>query len=90
MAYYVYILRSCVDNSYYKGFTEDPVSRIVQHNEGKSAYTKTKLPWEYVYLEVLCTKRDALIREKVLKKYSHSQIAQLILSMKNQLKEILG
>ncbi|MCW5913544.1 MAG: GIY-YIG nuclease family protein [Chitinophagaceae bacterium] len=39
MGYYVYILRSEVDGTYYKGSTEDPVSRLQDHNDGRSFYT---------------------------------------------------
>ncbi|KAA5534467.1 GIY-YIG nuclease family protein [Taibaiella lutea] len=85
MEYFVYIIQSLVDNSYYKGFTQDPESRIAQHNSGLSSYTSNKMPWKYIYLEILPAKREALIREKALKKYSHAQIEQLILSQKNSL-----
>jgi len=70
MSFYVYIIRSEQDKSYYKGFTEDPLLRLQRHNEGQSAYTRTKAPWVLVYLEVYETKREALIREKALKKYA--------------------
>ncbi len=36
-----------------------------------------------VYVEIFETKREALIREKALKKYSHQQIQRLIISPKN-------
>ncbi|MBW7840694.1 MAG: GIY-YIG nuclease family protein [Chitinophagaceae bacterium] len=39
MGYYVYILRSEVDGTYYKGSTEDPVRRLQDHNDGRSFYT---------------------------------------------------
>lgn len=71
MPCYVYIIQSQVDNSYYKGFTENLATRLLQHNNGDSQYTSAKLPWKLVYVEELPTKREALIREKVLKKYSH-------------------
>ena len=83
MGYFVYIIQSDLDHSYYKGFSENPQERIVYHNLGKSRYTATKLPWHMVYIEEMDTKRDALIREKSLKKYSHSQIISLIHSSKN-------
>ncbi|MCO5285520.1 MAG: GIY-YIG nuclease family protein [Chitinophagaceae bacterium] len=38
MGYYVYILRSEVDGTYYKGSTEAPVSRLQDHNAGRSYY----------------------------------------------------
>ena len=83
MSYFVYIIKSEVDGTYYKGFSEDPQQRILQHNNGDSKYTSLKIPWQLIYVEELPTKRDALIREKVLKKYSHRQIDQLIVFGKN-------
>ncbi|SKA16256.1 GIY-YIG nuclease family protein, partial [Sediminibacterium ginsengisoli] len=79
----VYIIQSRADGSFYKGFSEDPLRRLVQHNNGESHYTSAKIPWTLVYVELLPTKKDALIREKALKKYSHMQIKNLILSDKN-------
>ena len=83
MAYYVYILQSAVDSSYYKGFSERPKERLLQHNNGESLYTSNKTPWVLVYVEAAAAKREALIREKALKKYSHEQISRLITSQKN-------
>jgi putative endonuclease len=83
MAFYVYILQSSVDNSFYKGFSEQPLIRLAQHNNGESTYTATKMPWKLIYVEELMTKKEALIREKALKKYSNAQIQQLITSGKN-------
>jgi len=85
MAYYVYILKSLRDQSYYRGFTENPVIRLEQHNNSESKYTRSKIPWELVYLEYFEQKKDALTREKRLKKYSHQQIEQLISSVMNKL-----
>ncbi|PBQ33395.1 endonuclease [Sphingobacteriaceae bacterium] len=84
MAFYVYIIQSTADYSYYKGFTEDYVERLKQHNLGLSKYTSSKTPWILVYLEVYDSKREALIREKRLKKYSHEQIRNLINSPSNK------
>ncbi|WP_410478372.1 GIY-YIG nuclease family protein [Pedobacter agri] len=89
MAFYVYIIQSAKDESFYKGFTENPISRLIQHNNGESKYTSLKIPWRFVYLEEVSSKKCALIREKVLKKYSHSQIYQLIGSLKNEISKIL-
>ena len=68
MAFYVYILKSKKDNSYYKGFTEDYIKRFNDHNNALSTYTSSKCPWELLYVEVHPTKKEALIRERKLKK----------------------
>ena len=84
MNFYVYIIESRADCSYYKGASEDYCERIKQHNAGLSRYTSRKIPWVLIYLEVYESKRESLIREKVLKKYSHDQIRTLIDSPKNR------
>jgi len=68
MTYYVYILKSLKDGSYYKGSSEDYESRFGAHNRGESRYTKGKIPWELIHAEEHPDKRSALIREKKLKK----------------------
>jgi len=79
MNYIVYILQSEVDNSFYIGYTSNVEKRLEEHNNGKSYYTKRKIPWKIVYREIFKTKRDAIIREKQLKnKKSHRFIESLI------------
>ncbi len=84
--YFVYIIYSSFCDSYYRGYSTQPEKRLKQHNEGESRYTKNKGPWILVFLQFFVTKREALIREKKIKKYSRSQIIQLIESPKNELK----
>jgi len=83
MEHYVYIIFSQNTSKYYRGYSTDPYKRLISHNKNESNYTKNKGPWKLVYIELLETKKLALNREKVLKKYSHSQIQQLIKSPKN-------
>ena len=88
MAYFVYIIRSNVDDTYYKGFSENPLNRLLQHNNCESHFTSAKVPWQLVFVQELPSKKDALIREKALKKYSHAQIKILITSTKNIVHQI--
>ena len=90
MTFYVYILQSLSDFSFYRGYTEDPIVRLQRHNNGESEYTSRKVPWKLVHLEYYASKREALIREKSLKKYSQRQIAELIASTRNRLDEYFG
>ena len=76
--FYVYIIQSQFDKTYYKGFSIHPILRLQQHNNKETKYTSHKIPWVLVYIEILETKTLALKREKALKKYSHQQIEQLI------------
>ena len=78
MDYYVYIIQSETFGIYYKGYTTNPESRLLQHNSGESRYTSGKGPWKLVYLEKMKDKRSALIREKQLKRANISYIKWLL------------
>ncbi|GAB4450395.1 MAG: GIY-YIG nuclease family protein [Bacteroidia bacterium] len=88
--YYVYIIFSESGYCYYKGVTNDPLRRLDEHNQGISRYTSKFNDWKLVYLEMIDNKRQALIREKAIKKYSKRQINELIQSSKNQLNIFLN
>lgn len=62
--YYVYVLESEVDKSWYIGYTSNLSKRIEEHNNGDSYYTKRKMPWRIIYYEVSFDKFDAIAREK--------------------------
>lgn len=46
--YFVYILKSQKDGSYYKGVTTDLRKRIKEHNSSKTRYTSDKQPFEII------------------------------------------
>ena len=88
MKYYVYIIQSLVDNTYYKGFSLHPYERLEYHNQGENLYTSRKTPWKLVCILAFETKNEALIKEKKLKKYSTQSLVALINSNQNILKQI--
>ena len=65
--YYVYVLRSMLDNNRYIGFTTDLVKRVREHNSGVSFATAPRRPLELVYYEACKVESDARRREKYLK-----------------------
>jgi len=65
--YYVYVLRSSLDNKFYTGFTGDLDKRLKMHNSGKVTSTKDRRPFELIYYEGCLCQSDALHREKYLK-----------------------
>lgn len=67
MMYYTYILRSRKSGRFYTGYTNDLRKRFKEHNDGKSAYTKTRGPYELIYYEACLDEEDAKSREKYLK-----------------------
>ncbi len=69
MSFYVYIIYSPKHDKYYKGFTLNPHKCIGEHNDGLSRYTSNFRPWNLVFLEKFNDKKEALKRERGLKKY---------------------
>lgn len=65
--YYVYILQSKKDKSYYKGVTEDLKKRVYDHNHGSNKYSSTKIPFELVWYCAFKEKSKALDFEKYIK-----------------------
>jgi putative endonuclease len=69
MSYFVYILKSLKDQGYYIGSSSDVQARLRFHNKGLQRSTKSRIPFEVVYVEKCNGKREALIREKQIKSY---------------------
>lgn len=65
--YFVYLLESKIDKSWYIGKTGDIRRRLLEHNRGHSIYTNKKKPWKIIFLECYINDRDAQGREKYLK-----------------------
>ncbi|OHA72131.1 MAG: excinuclease ABC subunit C [Candidatus Wildermuthbacteria bacterium RIFCSPLOWO2_01_FULL_47_18] len=65
--YYTYILRSKKNSRLYTGYTDDLRKRFREHNTNKSAYTKTRGPYELIYYEACLDEYDARSRETYLK-----------------------
>lgn len=68
--YYVYILKSKKDDSYYKGITEDLRKRIYDHNHKSNKYSSAKAPFELVWYCAFKEKQKALDFEKYIKQGS--------------------
>jgi len=67
MFYYTYVLQSLIDHELYIGWTDDLRNRLHQHNAGKVASTKNRIPFQLVYYEACLKIEDAICREKALK-----------------------
>ncbi|MBT8261321.1 MAG: GIY-YIG nuclease family protein [Bacteroidia bacterium] len=66
--FFVYIIESQKDGSYYIGQTSDIEKRLMSHNSGQTRSTKGKIPWNVVYTEEYSNRKDAIVRERFLKK----------------------
>jgi len=68
MKHFVYILYSIKTDKYYIGSSSNIENRLIKHNLGGTTSTRPGRPWKIVYKETLNSKREALIREKQIKK----------------------
>ncbi|MFV0592833.1 MAG: GIY-YIG nuclease family protein [Draconibacterium sp.] len=80
MSYFVYILQSDQDGSYYIGFTSDLEVRLVYHNSGKSQYTSRKMPWKLVYSESCASRSEAMKRERFLKRQRNKSFYERLIN----------
>jgi len=77
--YYIYILASCRNGTLYIGVTNDLARRVFEHLEGGgAAFTKRYGVGLLVYYESYRGIRDAIAREKMLKKWRRAWKLQLI------------
>ena len=67
MPYFVYIIQSLKDGSFYVGSTRDLDERLERHNQGRSKFTKGKRPWKVVYREERVDRSAAMEREREIK-----------------------
>jgi len=65
--YYVYVLRSLLNNRLYTGYTNDLERRLEEHNSGKTKYTSYTGPYKLIYKETYTTRLEAARRERFLK-----------------------
>lgn len=73
--FYVYLIQSKKDKSLYTGFAADLEDRFKKHNQRLVQSTKNKTPWELIYYEAYMSKKDALQREKQLKRHAQASTA---------------
>lgn len=84
MFFYVYVLFSLKDKSFYIGFSANLILRIQDHFAGKVVSTKDRLPLKLIYYEAFVNKKDAKKRERFLKSGSGHKF------LKKQLVNCLG
>ena len=67
MKYYIYLLKSLKNNTYYIGSTSNLDSRLDTHNSGKVKYTSRNRPYVLIGYETSKTSKDARWREYEVK-----------------------
>ena len=66
--FYLYIIKSSKDGSFYTGQCQDLEERVSRHNKGYTRSTKSKMSWHLVYCEQYDTRSEAIKRELYIKK----------------------
>ena len=66
--FYLYIIKSKIDEKLYVGSTDNLRRRLSEHNNGKVKSTKSRRPFELRYYEAFYKEIDARKREKSIKK----------------------
>ncbi|MBI5778951.1 MAG: GIY-YIG nuclease family protein [Planctomycetes bacterium] len=79
MVYYVYILRSLKDGSFYVGQAQDLEERLQRHNSGRSRFTRGKKPWVIAYSEEFLTREEAIKREAEIKTKKNREYIKYLL-----------
>jgi len=65
--YFIYILQSEFNGSFYKGSTDDLERRFNEHNSGKEKSTSRYKPWKLVWYAAKPTRSEAVVLENKLK-----------------------
>ncbi len=81
--FFVYILKSDKDGSFYTGQCQDIAERVRRHNRGFTKSTKAKIPWHLAYFEQYDTRSAAIKRELQIKKQKSRQYINELISKTN-------
>ncbi|MCC5930561.1 MAG: GIY-YIG nuclease family protein [Cyclobacteriaceae bacterium] len=80
LLHYVYILYSPILDKYYIGVTENLQERVYKHNNNHKGYTSRSKDWHLVYSEIHPSKKEALHREKQIKKWKSRKMIEKLIS----------
>ncbi len=65
--FYVYVLLSLKTGEFYKGLTKDIDRRIKEHFLGKTPFSKNRLPFMLIHVEICINRNEARKLEKFFK-----------------------
>ena len=79
MKYYLYILKSEIQEKYYTGISNNVEKRLEFHNTIEKGFTSRYRPWKIVYKKDFSSKEEAIKNENKIKKWkSKVMIEKLI------------
>jgi len=67
MTFFVYILKSAIDGSFYIGQTQNIEARLIKDNKGYNKSTKNKKPWKVLKTFEVKDRKEAIKLERKLK-----------------------
>jgi putative endonuclease len=65
--YFVYAIKSRVNDRIYVGISKDLKRRLIEHNKGYTRSTKAFIPWKIIYQKYCGSRKEARKEEKRLK-----------------------
>jgi putative endonuclease len=77
----VYIIYSQRIDKYYIGFSSNISDRLCKHNRNSKGFSSTGKPWIIVYTEAFQNKKDAMAREKQLKKWKNRTLLEELIKV---------
>lgn len=77
--WYVYILQSRKDHGFYIGMTSNTEERFKRHNAGYVISTKSRKPFNMVYVEEYISRSEAAQRERQIKLYKGGEAFQKLI-----------
>ena len=80
--YYIYILYSLPSDKFYLGYSNDPWSRVIQHNtDPRNTFSSKHRPWKLAAVfSVGAIKSDALIIERWIKKQNSRKLLEKLIN----------
>jgi len=81
LMYYVYVMQSEKNGSFYTGYTKDIPERIEYHNSGKVKSTRYLMPFKVVYIEayesaIESRRREYYIKSQKSRKFIEALVAK--------------
>ncbi|MGM0608384.1 MAG: GIY-YIG nuclease family protein [Candidatus Muiribacteriota bacterium] len=87
--YYIYILTSKKNGTLYTGITSNLIKRVYEHkNKLVDSFTKRYEVDKLVYYEVFTDVKEAILREKRIKKWKRQYKLNLINSFNKEWKDL--
>jgi len=76
--YYVYVIKSQKKDVFYKGYTNNILRRLSEHNNNKTASIKHLAPFKLIHVEICVSLGEAIKLEKFFKSGFGREIIQEI------------